>query len=100
MFDGIKDKTAQLEHFERELNMRHAELDGWIEEKRVRFASVAAQKAKISMNRPPLNFVGLPTPSSTSRGRTTSADNHLQVHRNAKASILNFSFTETQGDIP
>ncbi len=100
VLDGIKDKTAQLEHFERELIIQQAELDSWIAEKRVRLASVAAQKARISMNQPPLGVVGLPTPSSTSRGRSSSPDKYLRTLRNGKPPILNFDFDELPGDIP
>lgn len=87
VLDRIKDKTAQLEHFERELIIQQAELDGWIAEKKVCLASVAAQKARISMNRPPLGVVGLPTPSSTSRGRSSSPDKYLRALRNGKANF-------------
>ena len=100
MLDGIKDKTAQLEHFERELIIQQAELDDWIAEKRVRLASVAAQKARISMERPPLGVGGLPPPASTSRGRSSSPDKYLRALRNGKPPILNFAFSELQGDIP
>lgn len=100
VLDGIKDKTAQLEHFERELIMQQAELDGWITEKRVRLASVAAQKAKISMERPPLGVIELPPPSSTSRGRSSSPDKYLRALRNGKPPILNFGFADLRGDIP
>ena len=34
VLDRIKDKTAQLEHFERELIIQQAELDGWIAEEK------------------------------------------------------------------
>ena len=100
VLDAIKDKTAQLERFERELIIQEAELEGWIEERKVRLASVAAQKARISMNQPPLSVVGLPTPSSTSRGRSTSPDKYLQALRNGKPSILHFALAKFQGDIP
>ena len=100
MLDGIKAKTGQLEHFERELIIQQAELDGWIAEKRVRLASVAAQKARISMERPPLGVIKLAPPSSTSRGRSSSPDKHLRALRNGKPPILNFDFDELPGDIP
>ena len=100
VLDGIKDKTAQLEHFERELIIQQTELDGWVAEKRVRLASVAAQKARISMERPPLGVVELPLPSSTSRGRSSSPDKYLRALRNGKPPILDFAFAELQGDIP
>ena len=100
VLDAIKDKTAQLEHFEHELIEQQAELEGWIEEKRVRLASVAAQKARISMDQPPLSVVALPTPSSTSRGRSSSPDKYLRQLRNGKPPILNFDFDELPGDIP
>ena len=96
VLDGIKDKTAQLEHFERELIIQQAELDGWVAEKRVRLASVAAQKARISMQRPPLGVVELPLPSSTSRGRSSSPDKYLRALRNGKPPILDFAFAELQ----
>ena len=63
VLDGIKDKTAQLQNFERKLIIQQAELDGWIAEKRVCVASLAAQKARISMERPPLGVGGLPAAS-------------------------------------
>ena len=100
VLDGIKDKTAQLEHFERELVIQQAELDGWIAEKRVRLESVAVQKARITMERPPLGVGGLPPPASTSRGRSSSPDKYLRALRNGKPPILNFAFAEFQGDIP
>ena len=100
VLDGLKDKTAQLEHLERKLLIQQAELDGWIAEKRVRLAGVAVQKARISMERPPLSVVGLPTPSSTSRGCSSSPDKYLRALHNGKPPILNFSLAEFQGDIP
>ena len=100
VLDGIKAKTGQLEHFERELIIQQAELDSWIAEKRVRLASVVAQKARISMERPPLGVIMLATPSSTSRGRSSSPDKYLRALRNGKPPILNFDFNELPGDIP
>ena len=99
VLDRVKDKTAQLEHFERELIIQQAELDGWIAEKRVRLASVAAQKARV-MERPALGVGGLPPPASTSRGRSSSPDKYLRALRNGTPPILNFAFAEFQGDIP
>ena len=100
VLDGIKAKTGQLEHFERELIIQQAELDSWIAEKRVRLASVAAQKARISMGRPPLGVVELAPPSSTSQGRSSSPDKYLRALRNGKPPILEFGFHELPGDIP
>ena len=100
VLDGIKDKNRQPEYFERELIIQQAELDGWIEEKRACVASVTAQKARISMNRPPLGAVGLPTPPLISRGRSSSPDKYLRALRYGKPSISNFAFAELQGDIP
>ena len=100
VLDMVRDKTAQLKYFERELIIQQAELDDWIAEKRVRLASVAAQKAKISMERPALGVGGLPRPASTSRGRSSSPDKYLRALRTGKPPILNFAFSEFQGDIP
>lgn len=100
VLDGIKDKTGQLEHFERELIIQQAELDSWIAEKRVRLESVAAQKARISMERPPLGVIELAPPSSTSRGRSSSPDKYLRALRNGKPPILDFALAQLQDDIP
>ena len=100
VLDKIRNQTARLEHFERELVIQQAELDDWIAEKRVCLASVAEQKARLSMDQPQWAVVGLPKPSSTSRGRSSSPDKHLQALRNGKPSILNFAFAEVQGEIP
>ena len=100
VLDGIKDGTAQLKQFERELIIQQAELDGWIEGKRAYFASRAAQKVRISMNLPTLGAARLPAPPLTSRGRSSSPDKYLQALRHDKPSILNFALAEFQGDIP
>ena len=100
VLDGIKAKTSQLEHFERELIIQQAELDGWIAEKRVRLASVMAQNAGISMGRPPLGGIVVVPLTSTSRGRSPSPDKYLRQLRNGKPPILEFAFAELPGDIP
>jgi hypothetical protein len=100
VLDGIKNQTACLEHFERELFLQQAELDDLIKEKRASLESVKGRKVKMSVEAPPGADFSNYNPSSKSRGRSTSPDKYLTKLALASPPIIPRPFTNPDGPLP
>jgi len=100
VLDGIKNQTAWLEQFERELFLQQAELDELIKEKRARLESVKDRRAKMSMEPPAgANFAHYKA-SSTSRGRSTSPDKYLTKLALASPPLIPRNFMNLDSPLP